>query len=205
MARTEERAKKQHENKCTIQKITQNVNTLTKTLLIIGLGLLFALVHIANDWLFAFTAFSPNVSLIYLPAFLRLLHVLVLGKIRGTLATLLGGLVLLVADNPDNPLQFEVVSILCSAAAPLLAMLAFEQIRARHVSLTSLNDLVLVTLIYSLFNSLLHHFAWAVFSDQPLGSAQQMMMMALGDLTGAMLGAYVLKWTALRLNIGRAR
>ena len=115
------------------------------------------------------------------------------------------GLVLLVADNPDNPLQFEVVSILCSAAAPLLAMLAFEQIRARHVSLTSLNDLVLVTLIYSLFNSLLHHFAWAVFSDQPLGSAQQMMMMALGDLTGAMLGAYVLKWTALRLNIGRAR
>ena len=178
---------------------------MSKILLIIGLGLLFALVHIANDWLFAFTAFSPNVSLIYLPAFLRLLHVLVLGKIRGTLATLLGGLVLLVADNPDTPLQFEVVNILCSAAAPLLAMLAFEQIRARHVSLTSLNDLVLVTLIYSLFNSLLHHFAWTVFSEQPLGTAQQMMMMALGDLTGAMLGAYVLKWTALRLNIGRVR
>ena len=159
----------------------------------------------ANDWLFAFTTYAPNVSLIYLPAFLRLLHVLVLGKFRGTLTTMLGGLVLLVADTQGDPLQFEVVNILCSAAAPLLAMFFFEQIRARQVRLTSLADLVLVTLIYCLFNSLLHHFAWAVLSDQPLGTAQQMMMMALGDLTGALMGAYVLKWTALRLNIGRAR
>jgi hypothetical protein len=178
---------------------------LSKILLIIGLGLLFALVHMANDWLFAFTSFAPNVSLIYLPAFLRLLHVLVLGKIRGTLATLLGGLVLLVLGNPDNSLQIDAVNILCSAAAPLLAMLVFEQIRARQVRLTSLADLVLVTLIYCLFNSLLHHFAWAVFSEQPLGTAQQMMMMALGDLTGALMGAYVFKWSASRLNIGRAR
>lgn len=174
-------------------------------MLIIGLGLLFALVHMANDWLFAFTAYAPNVSLIYLPSFLRLLHVLLLGKIRGTLATLLGGLVLLVAGSPGYSFEIDVVNILCSAAAPLLAMLAFEQMRARQVCLTSLTDLVQVTLIYCLFNSLLHHFAWAVLSEQSLGSAQQMMMMALGDLTGALLGAYALKWTVLRLNIGRAR
>ena len=178
---------------------------MSKILLIIGLGLLFALVNIANDWLFAFTEYAPNVSLIYLPAFLRLLHVMLLGKIRGTLATLLGGLVLLVADKPGTSFQIDAVNIVCSAAAPLLALIAFEQMRARQVRLTSLTDLVLVTLIYCLFNSLLHHFAWAVFSDQPLGSAQQMMMMALGDLTGALMGAYVLKWMALRLNIGRAR
>ena len=159
----------------------------------------------ANDWLFAFTEISPNVSLIYLPAFLRLLHVLVLGKIRGSLATMLGGLVLLAVDKQDNTLPMDAANVLCSAAAPLLALLAFEQMRARQVSLTSLADLALVALIYCLFNSLLHHVAWVVFSDQALGSPQQMLMMALGDLSGALIGAYLLKWTALRLNIGRTR
>ncbi len=173
---------------------------MTNILLTIGLGLLFALVHMANDWLFAFTSYAPNVSLIYLPAFLRLLNVLVLGKFKGTLATLLGGLLLLDVDNSGS-LQIALANVLSSAAAPLLALLAFEQWRARQVSLTSLADLVLVTLIYCLFSSLLHHLGWAIFSAQSLGTPQQMLVMALGDLSGALIGAYGLKWAALRLKI----
>jgi hypothetical protein len=173
-------------------------------LLILGLGLLFPLVHTANGWLFSFTELSPNVSWIYLPAFLRLLNVLVLGKLKGTLATLLGGMVLLGVDKQDNTLLLDAAHILSSAAGPLLALLVFEQLRGRPVNLISLADLALVTLLYCLFNSLLHHFAWAVLSAQSL-SPQHMLLMALGDLTGALIGAYVLKWSVLRLSIGRTR
>lgn len=173
--------------------------------LTIGLGLLFPVVHTANSWLFSFAELSPNVSLIYMPAFLRLLNVLVLGKFKGTLATLLGGAVLIAVDEQDNPLELDVAHMLSSAAGPLLALLAFEHLRGKKVNLISLADLAWVTLIYCLLNSLLHHFAWAVLPVQSVISTQQMLMMALGDLSGALIGAYVLKWTAPRLGIGRPR
>ena len=63
-------------------------------LLIIALAELFPVVHIANGWLFKFAEITPHISLIYLPAFLRLANVLVLGPRNGTLATLLGGVLL---------------------------------------------------------------------------------------------------------------
>jgi hypothetical protein len=113
--------------------------------------------------------------------------------------------VLIAVDKQDNPLELDVAHMLSSAAGPLLALLAFEHLSGKKVNLISLADLAWVTLIYCLLNSLLHHFAWAVLPVQSLGSTQQMLMMALGDLSGALIGAYVLKWTALRLNIGRAR
>lgn len=178
---------------------------MSDVLLILGLGLLFPVVHIANGWLFAFTELSSNVSWIYLPAFLRLFHVLVLGKFKGTLATLLGGMVLLAVDKQDNPLLLDTAHILSSAAGPVLALLAFEHLRGRSVNLKSLADLASLALIYCIFNSLLHHFAWAVLSAQPQDSPKQMLLMALGDLAGALIGAYVLKWSASRLHIGRTR
>lgn len=84
-------------------------------MLILGLGLLFPVVHSANGWLFSFIELTPNVSWIYLPAFLRLLNVLVLGKLKGTLATLLGGMVLLGVDKQDNTLLLDAAHILSSA------------------------------------------------------------------------------------------
>lgn len=177
---------------------------MSDTLLIIGLGLLYPVMHTANHWLFSFAEFSPNVALIYLPAFLRLLNVLVLGKLKGTLATLLGGFFLLLI-NAHDPLALKLSHMLASAASPLLALLAFEQWRKRPVNLLSLSDLALVTLIYCLANSVIHHFLWAAFFPQLLGMPEQMLSMAVGDLTGTLIGAYVLKWAAQRLGLGRPK
>ena len=55
-------------------------------------ALSYPLIHVANGWIFSSLEITPNVGLIYLPAFIRMLNVLVLGKVKGTLATALGGI-----------------------------------------------------------------------------------------------------------------
>lgn len=167
--------------------------------LIIGLGILFPLLHKANSWLFAFAEITPNIGLIYLPAFLRLLNVLVLGKFKGTLAGLLGGFILLVFNDQD-PVPLSVVNMLCSSAGPVLAVLLFEHWQKRAVNLLSLRDLGLVTLIYCLANAVVHHFAWALIAPDHLRAPQQVLWMVIGDLAGTLIGAYLLKWTAQRLR-----
>ncbi len=171
---------------------------------IVGLGLAYPLVHLANAWVFSFAELSSNIGLIYLPAFLRLLNVLVLGKFKGTLAGLLGGLVLLL-NNTEQPLDLKLVNMLCSSAGPLVAVLLFEHWRRRPVHLASLADLGAVTLIYCLANALLHHFAWALMAPAMLGSPGQVLAMVMGDLIGALIGAYLLKWTAGRLGLTHPR
>lgn len=142
---------------------------LPNALLILGLGILYPLIHTANSWLFSFAEISPNVGLVYLPAFLRLLNVLLLGKFKGTVAGLLGGLLLLLMDG-DALTPLRLANILCSAAGPLLAVLLFEHWRHRQVNLVSLKDLGQVTLIYCLINALIHHFIWAMLAPQELRS-----------------------------------
>ena len=49
--------------------------------LILALAVLYPATHILNGWLFEFATITESVSLIYLPAFLRLFHLLVLGPV----------------------------------------------------------------------------------------------------------------------------
>ena len=169
--------------------------------LILGLGIAFPLVHQMNSWMFSFAEITPSVGLVYLPAFLRLLNVLVLGKFKGTVAGLLGGALLLLLHPSEETLSIQLVNMLCSSAGPLLAVLTFERWRQHPVDLVSLKDLGIVTLIYCVANSLLHHFAWSMVAPHLLGTPQQMIWMFFGDLIGALIGAYLLKCGASRLKI----
>ena len=77
-------------------------------------ALLFVLLHFMTGWLFGFAELSSNISLLYLPAFMRMLSVLVLGKFRGTLATLLGGMLLMVFLGTVS--MNGLANVFCSAA-----------------------------------------------------------------------------------------
>lgn len=169
-------------------------------LLIIGLALAFPLLHLANSWMFSFLEISPNIALIYLPAFLRLLNVLVLGKLRGTVAGLLGGALLILGTDSSDPMALRVTNMVCSSASPVVALLLFEHWRRRAVHLRSLPDLAQLTLVYCLINAVMHHLAWAVMAPQNLRSPEQMLWMTIGDLAGTLIGAYVLKWVAGRAD-----
>jgi hypothetical protein len=170
-------------------------------LLIPLFALLFALVHVASVNFLAFAEISPHVSLIYLPAFFRLLNVLLLGKFRGTLATALGGMLLMQGLDGINLIGF--MNVACSASGPLLALWLFERIHGRPVSLICLKDLALVTVVYCAANAGVHHMVWTIFDPRQLASPEMVLWMMLGDLNGALIGAYALKWTVSRFQLQR--
>ena len=170
-------------------------------LLIPLFALLFALLHVVTVNFLGFAEISPHVSLIYLPAFLRLLNVLLLGKFRGTLATVLGGILLMQGLDGINLVGF--MNVASSASGPLLALWLFERIYARPVSLTSLKDLCLVTVVYCAANAGVHHMVWTLLDLGQMASPHTVVWMMLGDLNGALIGAYALKWSAGRFQTQR--
>lgn len=164
-------------------------------LLVIFMAVLFPLLHILNGWIFQFAEISPHIGLIYLPAFLRLANVLILGRLHGTLATLLGGVLLMRYFDENNAVAL--LNSLCSAGGPLLALTFFRWHAARAVDLTSLKDLTWLTLVYAVANAALHHAVWSVLDPSRLVAPVQVFQMILGDIAGALLGAYLMKWTIL--------
>jgi hypothetical protein len=162
-------------------------------------AVLFPLVHIFNDWAFDVFEFSHHISLIYLPAFLRLANVLVLGQAWGTLTTALGG-VLLAAWN-NNVTWVEGMNVLASSTSGLVSVWLFQIIKERPVRLLDLKDLVQLVLLYALANALLNHVAWTLVEQDALITVHQLPMMVVGDFLGAMLGALLFNWVVRKLKL----
>ena len=160
-------------------------------LIIIILAVVFPLAHVMNVWFFEFANINSHVSLIYLPAFLRLFNILVMGPFYGTMATLLGGLILMAWFA--EPMNVALLNIAASCAGPLVAMMGFRFYFKRSIQLTSLKDLAIVTVAYALCNSLLHHAIWLFIDIDHFFDASTSLWMFLGDLNGALLGAYLFK------------
>ncbi len=163
-------------------------------------ALAYPALHLVSGWAFSFAEITPHVGLVYLPAFLRMLNVLVLGKLGGTLATALGGLALLAVQGTSASFN-ELASVACSAAGPLIAVSLFHFYFRRPVSLLALQDLAIVTLAYCMSNSLVHHLMWSWVDPSQLVSSTQLFWMMVGDFNGALIGAYLLKWSAPRLGL----
>ena len=104
-------------------------------LLIILFAVIFPITHVLNGWVFKFAEISPHIGLIYLPAFMRLANVLILGRISGTVATLLGGMLLMQYFNETTTVAL--LNSLCSATGPLLALSLFKLHAKREVELTA--------------------------------------------------------------------
>ena len=160
-------------------------------LLILALAVLFPATHILSGWLFEFATINDHISLIYMPAFMRLFNLLILGPLFGTLATLLGGLLLTTQFN--EPLGIEFLNVACSSAGPLMALIGFKMYWKRQVQLTSLQDLAALTLIYCVSNSVIHHVTWVLIGQSQAFELTEVFWMFLGDLNGALLGAYLMK------------
>ncbi len=160
-------------------------------LIIIILAVVFPIAHGINALVFDFANINAHVSLIYLPAFLRVFNLLVMGPFYGTLATFLAGLILMAWFN--EPLSVALLNIAASCAGPLVAMMGFRIYFKRRVLLTSLKDLAIVTVAYAICNSVLHHLTWLFIDLDQLSDANTTFWMFIGDLNGALLGAYLFK------------
>jgi hypothetical protein len=160
-------------------------------LLIIALAVLFPATHILNGWLFDFATINYHISLIYMPAFLRLFNLLVMGPVFGTLTTFLGGL--LLSTQINEPMGLQLINITCSSLGPLIALVSLRLYWERQVQLTSLQDLSTLTLLLCLSNSLVHHLVWVLIGSLEVFEVKQAFWMFLGDLNGALLCAYLMK------------
>ena len=168
--------------------------------LIIGVAaVLFPMVHLFNAWAFQTLEFSPHISLIYLPAFLRLANVLILGNAWGTLTTLLGGFLLACWNN--NVTLVEAMNVLASSTSGVVSVWLFQLFKERAVRLMVLRDLLQLVLLYALVNALLNHVAWTLVEEEALITVHQLPLMVLGDFFGAMLGAILFNWGARKLKL----
>jgi len=158
-------------------------------------GVLFCASHLLNAWLFQAIAISDHISLIYLPAFFRLFNVLVLGLLWGTLGTAIGG-VLLLAWTHDATLWIGLFNICVSAGVAAVSVVLLQVLLRRRLSITRLNDLLLLSVLYALMNALMHHVLWTIVDPSQLLYPRQVFEMMLGDLGGAVLGAWLLRLMA---------
>lgn len=150
---------------------------------------LFALTHLANAWLFDHISLSNHINWIYLPAFLRVAYVLILGPVWGFSAIFFGSIILGVSFE-ENLLQ-ALLNAGASAVSPVLALVLFKLLKERTLRIAQPSDLIQMCLLYALLNAVVHHFIWAYQQPEQLLSVSQLPIMIMGDLAGALLGAFL--------------
>jgi len=150
---------------------------------------LFALTHLANAWLFDHISVSNHINWIYLPAFLRVAYVLILGPVWGFTAIFVGSSLLGASFN-ENLLQAS-LNAGASAIGPVLALVLFRLLKERSLRIAQPSDLMQMCLLYALINAVVHHFCWAYQQPEQLLSVSQLPIMVIGDLAGALLGAFL--------------
>ena len=160
-------------------------------LLIAGLVVLFPATHLFNGWLFDFATINSHISLIYLSAFLRMVNVLVLGPLWGTVTTFLGSLLLMA--HFDEPFGYSMLNNASTCAGPLIALYVYQFQLNRPIKLNSLKDVSVLTLYCSLGNSLIHHMVWYLQNTSSELRYSEALWMFVGDLLGTLLGAYLMK------------
>ncbi len=157
-------------------------------------GALYCAMHLLNGWIFHAIEFTDHISFVYLPSFLRLFNVLVLGLIWGTAGTAAGGLMLMFWNNESVFVATCNISVSASSAA--LAVVAMRVLQQRRISLTRLGDLLQLALLYALLNALIHHLVWGQVDPSQLVNSNQLLYMVIGDINGAVIGAVILRWIA---------
>jgi hypothetical protein len=152
---------------------------------------LFPALHLLNAKLFFFAEFNSHISLIYLPAFLRLFNVLVFGALPGTVITFLGGM-LLFPYMEERSWMF-VANDACSALGPLIALAIFRFYSGKQVSVGNLKHLIALALLYTFSNALIHHLVWNFGETNLFMEPVQFFEMLIGDLIGTFIGVLLLK------------
>ena len=160
---------------------------------------MFFTVHILNGWLLEFVEVTAHISLLYLPSFLRIVNVLVLGTLWGTLGTGIGGALLCVWS--EDSLLLGTLNTAISAGSAALAVWCMQVFQQRPLSLTRLSDLMQLALLNALLNTLFHHFLWVQLDPSQLISPNQVAYMMIGDINGAIVGALGLRWLTNRTGL----
>jgi hypothetical protein len=170
-------------------------------LMLVG-SLVYMSAHLANLWVFEFWEVTPNISWVYLPSFLRLANLLILGPLWGTGATALGCAELILLSNEGSHV-LAWVNVLASCSSAVAAYGLLRLMTHRHVALTQLKELLLLAGIYTLINPSLHFILWHLMQVYSETSVQDFVAMAVGDLAGAVLGSVLFVWVVRHTGLAQ--
>lgn len=170
-------------------------------LMLVG-SLVYMSAHLANLWVYEFWEVTPNISWVYLPSFLRLANLLILGPLWGTCATALGGAELIFLSGQGfNGLAWLNVLASCSSAVAAYGLL--HVVTQRPVALTQLKELLMLAGVYTLINPSLHFILWHAVQAYTDTSLQDFVAMAVGDLAGAVLGSMLFVWVVRHTGVAQ--
>jgi len=141
---------------------------------------------------------DARVSLIFLPAFVRVVAVMVAGY-SGACGIFAGSLFLGIGNR--DSLWVATAHAAISSLSPCLAVLLFQLAIRRNAGMFDLWTLVLIACFTSLFSALLHGAFWAEFEPTALSvGSHAVSLMMLGDLLGILLGFLLLRLGAMLLK-----
>jgi hypothetical protein len=169
---------------------------------ICGTALAFLLTLVANEWIFQHSQFVRGVNWIYLPAGVRLLCTLLFGAM-GAIGILLASLIgYFFYSFPNDPVRATAGAIISALAPYLVYLFAMCKLGLRPslVNLTA-GRLLFLILLYSLAGPVMQE-TWNVLSGDIENAGARLVVMFIGDLSGALIIVYMLKlglWFVTRI------
>lgn len=168
-------------------------------------AVVFLLSLAANEWLFTRSEFVRGVNWVYLPAGVRLLATLLFGFAGATGLLVASWIACFVYFFPDDFLRSAVGGVLATVA-PLAAYFLAREVLKMGRNLRNLTPagLLFCALLYAALNSSLHY-AWAVLSDARFHSISELVVMFIGDTSGAIIMCYAMKGLLSWMRLSAAR
>ncbi len=137
--------------------------------------------------------FEDKISLLYLPAFVRVLAVIVAG-LAGAIGIFLGHL-LVYAVYKSDPWTFALGASAVNALAPLCALIVTRMFfQARHLISLGWRPILTVSLLAALFAGIFKEIFWALWGFREIVSSSYMAAHFVGNFLGMVVGFLLLKW-----------
>jgi hypothetical protein len=177
------------------------MRTRNKPAIVVLTAAAYAALFELNTLLFSAFSFSTGVDWIYLPSGLRLAFVLVFG-VWGALGIILASIAIDFIHYFNADVTTAVVTGLISGASPLLARTICVDRLGLNKDLTNLTTgkLLNAAVIFSVLSATLHQL-WFTFRGHTENFISSAAVMALGDLTGAILILYLAKYLFSQLTL----
>ena len=151
----------------------------------------FFAIFMLNDWMLQWLEHSEHVNWIFLPAGVRLLLVLVMG-FPGAAGIVLGTWAVSLQDGQSWSLLM-VGNGLISGLVPWM-VLRWGWSCFHSLAGLKPDTLFGLVLSYAMLNALMHHLFWWCIQQSPPSVLTGLTAMAVGDVVGALLLLYLLKW-----------
>ncbi|MGE8615375.1 MAG: hypothetical protein ACN6PF_23980 [Achromobacter veterisilvae] len=154
---------------------------------------IFLLSLLANEVIFTSSEFIRGINWVYLPAGVRLLSTLLFGFAGATGLLIASWIACFYYFFPDDFVRSAVGGVIATIA-PLAAYLVASDVLKMGRNLRNLTPLGLLfcVFLYALLNSALHYL-WAIVSETSPPSFDILLVMFVGDASGAIVMCYAMK------------